>query len=232
MVLVRSLLFAILFYAVTVVAVLAALPLIMLWPGAIERHVLHWARFYRWSARTILGIRIRVEGHPPRGAVLVAGKHEAMFETIALLPMLEHPVVVLKRELAAIPLFGRATRAWGVIPIDRDGSAPALRTMIAAARRAVAGGRPILIFPEGTRVPPGERPPLRAGFAGLYRALGVPVVPVAVDSGRLWPKGLVKRPGTITVRFGATVPAGLSRRDAETAVHAAINALSPDAVAP
>jgi len=89
----------------------------------------------------------------------------------------------------------------------------------------VATGRPVIIFPEGTRVRPGERPPLRSGFAGLYRALGLPVVPVAVDSGRLWGRGLVHHGGTVTFKVGETLPPGLKRDDIERRVHAAINAL-------
>ena len=94
------------------------------------------------------------------------------------------------------------------------------------AKAAIAGGRPVIIFPEGTRVPFGEAPPLQSGFAGLYRALGLPVVPVAHDSGKLWPRGLVKRSGTIHFKVGEVIPPGLKRDDVEARVHAAINALN------
>ena len=98
--------------------------------------------------------------------------------------------------------------------------------MRAAAKAAVAAGRPILIFPEGTRVLPGEQPQLQPGFAGLYKSLGIPVVPVALDSGRLWPRKIfVKRPGIVTMRVGETIPPGLPRQEVEARVHAAINAL-------
>jgi 1-acyl-sn-glycerol-3-phosphate acyltransferase len=98
--------------------------------------------------------------------------------------------------------------------------------MVAAGRQAVAAGRQVIIYPEGTRVPPGRSPKLRLGFAGLYRALGLPVVPVAVDSGKLWTRGLVKKPGTIRILIGETIPAGLKREEIEARVHAAINALN------
>lgn len=99
--------------------------------------------------------------------------------------------------------------------------------MMAEARAAVASGRPVIIFPEGTRVPYGEAPALKPGFAGLYRALGLPVVPVAHDVGKLWHKGFVKRSGTVRFKVGETIPAGLKRPDIEARVHAAINALTP-----
>jgi 1-acyl-sn-glycerol-3-phosphate acyltransferase len=134
-------------------------------------------------------------------------------------------VIVIKRELSRIPLFGWLTRRYGVIPVERSAGSKALREMMAAGRAAAAQGRAVIIYPEGTRVPPGDTPALRPGFAGLYRALGLPVVPVAVDSGRLWSKGLMKRPGTVNFRIGETIPPGLKRDEIEARVHAAINAL-------
>jgi 1-acyl-sn-glycerol-3-phosphate acyltransferase len=148
-----------------------------------------------------------------------------MYETIEMVRLTRGPVVVLKRELSRLPLFGWATRRYGVITVDREAGASAIRDMLSAGKAALASGRPVLIFPEGTRVGPGEAPPLRSGFAGLYRALKLPVVPIAADSGRLWGRGLLKRPGVITFKVGDTIPAGLKRKDVEAAVHTAINAL-------
>ena len=99
--------------------------------------------------------------------------------------------------------------------------------MLGAAKRALAANRPVAIFPEGTRVPLGEKPELRPGFAGLYRALNLPVVPIAVDAGRIWKKGLLKKPGVITFKVGAIIPPGLKRDEVEARVHAAINVLNP-----
>jgi 1-acyl-sn-glycerol-3-phosphate acyltransferase len=186
-----------------------------------------WAYYHRWCARWLLGIRIRVEGTIPQQPTLVAAKHESMFETLEVIILLPDPAVVVKKELADIPGWGRAARAHGVIPVDRDGSATALRVMMRAAKAAVAAGRSIVIFPEGTRTLPGVRAPLRPGFAGLYRTLGLPVVPVALDSGRLYPrKGFVRRPGVVTFRFGEPIPPGLKREEIETRVLDAINALN------
>jgi 1-acyl-sn-glycerol-3-phosphate acyltransferase len=148
-----------------------------------------------------------------------------MFETLEMVRLSKPPIIVIKKELADIPLFGWLTRRYGVIPVERSAGAKALRVMVAAGKDATASARPILIFPEGTRVAPGDAPPLRPGFAGLYRALGLPVVPVAVDSGRLWGRGLVKRSGTLTFLVGETIPPGLKREDIEGRVHRAINAL-------
>jgi len=223
---VRSLLFALVFYTGTIGFVLVAFPTALFGSRPLRRHVRSWARFHRRCAAWILGITTRVEGPVPSGAVLVAAKHQSMFETLEVVLLLDEPAVVMKRQLADIPLFGRVTLLYGCIPVDREGGAAALRQMMRAAEGAIAEGRPIVIFPEGTRVPPGERPPLQPGFAGLYRALKLPVAPLALDSGRVWPaRGLVKRPGIVTMRFGEAVPAGLKRGEIESAVHAAINGL-------
>lgn len=222
----RSALFAFLFYSGSVVAVLLALPAALIGRGPLLRLTFGWARWHRFCARYILGIKTRIEGTPPRGAALVAAKHQSMFETVEMLLLLDEPAVVLKRQLADIPGWGRVARSYGVIPVDREGGAAALRQMLRSARKSAAEGRPILIFPEGTRVLPGEQPPLQPGFAGLYGALGLPVAPVALDSGRLWPRrSFVKRPGVITIRFEEPIPPGLPRAEIEEKVRQAINSL-------
>ena len=225
MAVVRSLLFAAIFYSGTLLYVLAGIVAIPFGPRPTLAVVLGWTDFHHRLIKHVLGIRIRVDGAVPAGPHLFAVKHEAMLETLEMVRLIHLPVIVMKRELADIPLFGTLTRRYGVIVVDREAGAKALRQMLIEARAAVASGRPILIFPEGTRVPPGNTPPLRSGFAGLYRALGLPVVPVAVDSGRLWGRGLVHRAGTVTFLVGETIPAGLEREEIEQRVHRAINAL-------
>lgn len=223
---VRSLLFAILFYPGSALAVLTAVLVAPLGREPLTTVALSWARYHRLCARLFLRIRANVEGVVPRTPTLVASKHQSIFETTELVLLLDKPAVVLKRELSDLPGWGYAARRYGVIPVDRDGGPGALRRMLRSARAAVAAGRAILIFPEGTRVAPGEKPPLQAGFAGLYRSLDLPVVPVALDSGRLWPRsGFVKRRGRVTIRFGEPIPPGLSREEIEARVHAGINAL-------
>jgi 1-acyl-sn-glycerol-3-phosphate acyltransferase len=222
----RSALFALFFYSGSVVAVLLALPAALIGRGPLLSVTFDWARWHRFCARHLLGIRTRIEGAPPQGPALVASKHQSMFETVEMLLLLDEPAVVLKRQLADIPGWGRVAQSYGVIPVDREGGATALRRMLKAARQAVASGRPILIFPEGTRVHPGEQPALQPGFAGLYSALKLPVVPIALDSGTLWPRrSFVKRPGVITIRFGEPIPPGLPRAEIEARVREAINSL-------
>jgi 1-acyl-sn-glycerol-3-phosphate acyltransferase len=223
---VRSLLYALVFYPGSVLYVLAGILVLPLGRGAVRRVADAWAGFNRACARWLLGISSRVEGEVPRGPVLVACKHQSMFETTEMALILDTPATVMKSELGRIPLWGALTRVYGILPVDRDGGGAALRKLLRAAGEAVAEGRPIVIFPEGTRVAPGEAPPLEPGFAGLYRALNLPVVPVALDSGKVWPRrGFTKRPGVVTMRFGEPIPPGLPRKEAEARVHAAINAL-------
>ena len=131
------------------------------------------------------------------------------------------------KELVVMVGWGYAARANGVIPVDREAGAAAMRRMIAAARAAKTSNRPVVLFPEGTRVPHGERPALRAGLAGLYKVLDLPVIPIALDSGKVWPRGgLIRKPGVVTMKVGETIPAGLPREEIEARVHAAINVLN------
>lgn len=221
----RTWAFLLVFYLGSVPFVLAT-PLTMALGDRVFLGNVHlWCAFHRACCRWLLGIVSRFENVPPPGQYLYAAKHHAFYETFELVLALGDPVAVLKQELMAIPLWGRAARRYGVIVVDREASAKALRAMMASAKAAKAAGRSVLIFPEGTRVPTGATPPLRSGFAGLYRALDLPVVPIAIDSGRVWPKKGAKRAGAVTFRFGAPIAPGLSREAIEAQVHAAINAL-------
>jgi len=225
MALVRSLLFAIIFYSATVLWVVVGIGATLFGRRPTLAVVLSWVDLHHWLTRHVLGITTRVDGTIPFGPYLIAVKHQAMFETLEMVRLTHLPVIVIKKELTDIPLFGFMTRRYGVIPIERSAGAKALRNLLSEAKHAVASGRPVMIFPEGTRVPPGATPPLRSGFAGLYRVLGLPVVPVAVNSGRLWGRGLVKRSGNVRFVVGETIPPGLNRDDIEARVHEAINVL-------
>jgi 1-acyl-sn-glycerol-3-phosphate acyltransferase len=225
--LLRSILFALLFYPGTLLYVLTVIAVSPVGERPVQSVVHGWSAFHNWLVRNVLGIRIEWESAIPEGAYLIAVKHQSMMEAVDTLHFARSPVVVMKRELTVIPLFGWVTRRYGVIGVDREAGASALRTMMAEAKAAVAGGRPVIIFPEGTRVPYGASPELRPGFAGLYRALGLPVVPVAHDVGRLWHKGFIKRRGTVHFKVGETIPPGLKRAEVEARVQAAINSLTP-----
>jgi 1-acyl-sn-glycerol-3-phosphate acyltransferase len=228
MVAIRNIAFMVVFYGLSVPIVLGAPIAAGFGRQAMIDYALLWARFHRWCARVLLGISTRTEGGRTEPA-LYAAKHQSMFETVELALMLDGPAIVMKAELARIPVWGWATKRYGVIAINRAGSATAMRQMMREAQAALADGRSVLLFPEGTRVRPGEQPALKAGFAGLYRILGLPVVPVALDSGRLWPRRGLKRPGIVTFHFSNPIPPGLPRADAEERVHAAINILDSGA---
>ncbi|MFL6779221.1 MAG: lysophospholipid acyltransferase family protein [Sphingomicrobium sp.] len=226
MALVRSLLFFLLFYPGTLVYVLTVIAVSPFGSTPVRKTVHGWSAFHYWLVRHILRIRFEWDGEIPEGAYLIAVKHLAMVEAVDTLRFARTPVVVMKSELTIMPLFGWVTLRYGSIGVDREAGAKALREMMAKAKQAVAEGRPVVIFPEGTRVPFGEKPPLRPGFAGLYRVLGLPVVPIAHDSGKIWPRGLVKHSGTIHFKVGEIIPPGLKRDEVEARVHAAINALN------
>lgn len=221
----RNLVFSAVFYVGSALIVLGVPISVLFGKRALRSYCMRWAKFGVWSARVFMGIRVRVEGQPIDGPAIYASKHQSMFETMALADLLGTPAIVMKQELTRVPLWGWATVQYGIIPVDRAASAKALRTMVRAAEGAVSEGRSILFFPEGTRVEPGETPPLRAGFAGLYRMLKLPVVPVALDSGKVWPRKGWKRPGVVTFRFGEPVRPGMNRDDAEALVHREINVL-------
>jgi 1-acyl-sn-glycerol-3-phosphate acyltransferase len=224
MALLRSLLYAAIFYPATVLWVLTGIAASAFGRRPTLAVVLSWVDFHHLLAEHLLGVRTRVEGRVPQALHLIAVKHQSMFETLEMVRLSNLPVIVMKQELADIPLFGWLTRRYGVIPVERTAGAKALRAMVAQGEEAIAAGRPVIIYPEGTRVPVGAAPPLKSGFAALYRALGLPVVPVAVDSGRLW-RGFVKHSGTVTFRVGETIEPGLKRDEVERRVHAGINAL-------
>jgi 1-acyl-sn-glycerol-3-phosphate acyltransferase len=158
-------------------------------------------------------MEIRGREHIPVGPVLIASKHQSAWETIIYHLVLDDPVMVIKRELFWIPLYGWYALKWRMIGIYRKGRARALKKMVAAARAEVGRGRPIVIFPQGTRTQVGERLPYQPGIAALYRALAIPVVPVAVNSGLYWPRrGFTKRSGTIILEFLPPIEAGLPRK--------------------
>lgn len=219
----RSVLLALLFWLGSVVLVLTAALRALVSKRQTHRGAAMWSRYIRLIARWIMGIRIEIDEPLPRGPVIVAMKHQSNLETMALPSLFNWPAVVMKQELIDVPVWGWVARRHGAIPVDRNAKASAMRTMLRAAEAAKADGREIVIFPEGTRTAPGEAPPLRPGIAGLYKLLGLPVVPIALRSGHVWPKGFVKHPGTLTMRVLPPIQPGLPRAEFEARLHAAIN---------
>jgi 1-acyl-sn-glycerol-3-phosphate acyltransferase len=210
MILIRSALFMAWFLALTVFMAILFLPLLACPRKATVWMARRWAQATLWGLKVFAGIGERRIGAIPKGGVLVASKHMSMWDTLALYLALDDPGIVLKRELLRIPFYGWYLAKAAAIPIDRSAGADALRRMTHAAERVLAEGRPILIFPEGTRKKPGAPPDYKPGVAGLYSLLKVTCIPVALDSGRYW-QGFFKYPGTISLEFLAPIPSGLKR---------------------
>jgi 1-acyl-sn-glycerol-3-phosphate acyltransferase len=212
----RSALFLIWFLAISVAMHIVCLPTLLLDRKSASWVPRAWAKLMLWGLKIFAGLRYEVRGvqHLIHGGVIVASKHECMWETIALFALLDDPAVVIKRELLRVPLYGWYARKQENIFVDRKAGASAVRAMMAAARAALSQSRPILIFPEGTRKAVGARPDYKPGVAGLYAELGVPCVPVALNSGLYWiAGGLLKKPGTILVEFLEAIPPGLARQE-------------------
>ena len=195
----RSLIFLVWF------ATLSLLMSLLLWPVLVSRSATiwlsrTWARATLWGLKVFAGIGFEVRGLPPTGPVLVASKHMSMWDTLALFLVLDSPSIVLKRELLYIPFYGWFLWRAAAIPIDRSARASALRKMSQAAKHALGEGRPLLIFPEGTRKKPGAAPDYKPGVAGLYGMLEVPCVPVALNSGVYW-TSFLKHPALLEKRI-------------------------------
>ena len=193
-----------------------------------------WARASLWWLKLICGTTYEVRGreHIPDGPAIVAGKHQSLWETFALLPLVDDPAVVLKRELTWIPLFGWFALKFRMLPVVRDAGAGALKRLIGHAKQAISINRQIIIFPEGTRRAPGAAPAYKPGAAALYLNLGVPCVPFALNSGLYWPRRrFLRYPGKIIIEFLPAIPAGLKRKDYSLRLEEAIETATSRLVA-
>ena len=211
----RSLAFNVLFFAWTAVYQTACLPLLLGPPVWTTRVGEAWVRVSLVLLKAIVGLGHEVRGRDnlPDGPCLVASKHQSAWDTLIFSQILDRPSYVVKQELLWVPLLGWYLKRHGVVAVDRAGGSRALKRMVGEAKAMAAAGRAIVIFPEGTRTPPGERRPYHPGVAALYRELGLPVVPVALNSGLYWRRrAFRKRPGTIVVEFLPPIPAGLPRK--------------------
>jgi 1-acyl-sn-glycerol-3-phosphate acyltransferase len=211
---VRSILFNFLFYLSLLIYFIAALPTFFMPYWVIVDFAKVWARTNLWLLKAICGIDVEfigVEKIPP-GPLIVAAKHQSIWETFALLPLFARPVFIVKRELMWVPFFGWYMCKGRMIPVDRSAGRQALTRMANRARLDLARGRQIIIFPEGTRRAPGAPPDYKSGIAYLYAETGVPCLPVALNSGLFWGRRSFKRyPGTVRVEFLDPIPPGLDR---------------------
>jgi 1-acyl-sn-glycerol-3-phosphate acyltransferase len=237
MLVLRSLLFNLLFLGGTAIAlVVLGIPLLAApatWIFAVARV---WARCVFWLMRVVLGLRWELRGRTEllRPGALVAAKHQSAWDTIVFYLLAPRPAYVMKKELMAIPIYGWLARRQKHIAVDRKAGGSALRQMQRAAQAALDIGATIVVFPQGTRVAPGDKQPYHPGIAGLYGALGVPVVPVALNSGLFWGRrSFVKTPGTIVVEVLPEIPPGLPRaqlmRELESRIEAATARLEVEA---
>jgi 1-acyl-sn-glycerol-3-phosphate acyltransferase len=210
----RALAFNLAFFASTAILGTIGLPVL-----ASRRAAMRFGRFWASSVlallRVIVGLDHEIRGldRIPRGGCIIAMKHQSAWDALILPVALGDFAPVVKRELLLLPFYGWYAARGGSIAIDRKAGADAVRRMIAAARQIAASGRPIVIFPEGTRVAPGERRLYQPGVAALYQALSLPIVPAAVNSGLYWGRrSFVKRPGRIVLEFLEPIPPGWPRR--------------------
>ena len=232
----RSVVFTAWVYLLGLVMGIVCLPLLLGPPKPAVGAMRLWCRLVMGGLERIVGVRIEVRGleHRPTGPALVAAKHQGLFDILPPFDLLSGPGFVMKKELMVIPIFGWFSAKAGMIPIDREGGAKTLRSMTAAARELFAEGRQVVIFPEGTRKEPGEAPDYKAGVAGLYREFAVSCVPVATNSGLIWPAhGLLRYPGVLIYQFLPPIPPGLKRaefmRRLESEIETASTALLAEA---
>jgi 1-acyl-sn-glycerol-3-phosphate acyltransferase len=201
---IRSLLFTILFYVNLTIHLLVALPTLLL-PYPVLRHFIRsYALTSLWLLRVVCGTKVEWRGVEklPKGACILACKHQSAWETFALYAVIDDPTYILKRELMWLPLFGWYMRKEGLIPVDRSAGMAALARMTTRARAALDAGRQIVLFPEGTRRLPGAEPSYKPGILYLYGKADVPCVPMALNSGLYWPRrSLLRLPGTIVVEI-------------------------------
>jgi 1-acyl-sn-glycerol-3-phosphate acyltransferase len=222
---VRSLLFNVLFYLVFIVLMIVAIPTLLLPLHALFTVAGWWSRASIFLMRVVCGIRVEFRGveRIPKGPLIVASKHQSFWETFALLQFFDQPIFILKRELTWIPVFGLFLVKSRMIAINRKAGARAIVEMTRRTARVVRSGRQLVIFPEGTRRPPGAPPHYKRGVAQMYVECGVPCLPVALNSGLFWPRRTFMRyPGTLVVEFLDPLSPGLSRDEFLARLSAAI----------
>ena len=234
MITIRSILFNVLFYLNLVILLVAAIPTLVLPRRAILGMAKLWGRTTLWLLRVVCGIDVEWRGLEkiPPGGIVIAAKHQSIWETFALITLFSDPTFVIKRELMWIPFFGWYAWHGGMIPVDRGAGRAALSGMTEHARKALAEGRQIIIFPEGTRRAAGADPKYKFGVAHLYAEAGAPCVPIALNSGLFWPRRRFLRfPGTVRVEILDPIPPGADRNTFFTRLQDEIEAATARLVA-
>jgi 1-acyl-sn-glycerol-3-phosphate acyltransferase len=214
LILVRSIVFNVLFYLNTALWLIIALPTFFMPYRAILAVATAWGRSNLVLLRAVAGIDYEIRGREklPKGPIIVAPKHQSAWETFSLLQLFDNPVFIVKRELQWIPIFGWLMIKGRMVPVNRGARSQALAAMIERARIELARNRQLVIFPEGTRRPAGAEPRYKIGVAHLYAAIGVPCVPIALNSGLFWPRRSIRlRPGTVLVEILDPIQPGLDK---------------------
>ncbi len=231
----RSLLFYAVFYVNTALFLVFGSPLLLgprSWAMAgLKAHAIASI----WWMRLIVGTKLEVRGREnlPQGPAIIAAKHQSAWDTFGLIPLTRDPAMIMKQELLDLPLYGWFSRKFEMIPVRREIGPAALRQMTREAAKRAAQGRDIVIFPEGTRRPPGAAPAYKPGIILLYEELGIPCVPVALNSGVFWPRAsIMRRPGTLIVEFLPAIPPGLPRREFKALLEERIEAATARLLAP
>ncbi|OUJ00732.1 1-acyl-sn-glycerol-3-phosphate acyltransferase [Acetobacter sp. DsW_54] len=209
MAVVRSVVFNIVAFVLTGVMGVGALPIRWFMPEHALAYAKLWSRLVLWLFRAICGVQVRVSGleHLPQsGPALIASQHQSAFDTLVWMLLLPRPCYVMKGELTRIPLLGPMLVLTGMMPVERAAGARALRLLLQGTDKAVADNRQIIIFPEGTRTMPGEHVALKPGVAAMSSHTGLPVIPVATNSGLFWGRNaFVKRSGVLHVCIGPSI---------------------------
>jgi 1-acyl-sn-glycerol-3-phosphate acyltransferase len=215
-IIVRSIAFNVLFYLNTLLHLMVALPTFFMPYRSVVAVAKAWGRANLVLLRVVAGIDYEIRGIEkiPKGAIIVASKHQSAWETFALLPLFDDPLYIVKRELLWLPIFGWLMIKGRMVPVDRGAGSQALTAMTARAKIELAGNRQLIIFPEGTRRPAGAEPRYKYGVAFLYAAEGVPCLPVALNSGLFWPRRSMRlQPGKVLVEILDPIAPGLDKDD-------------------
>ena len=238
MIAVRSLVYNVLFYLVTIVLMIAGLPTMLFGPAAIEGLARIWGATSIWMLDKICGLKLEYRGlqNIPQGSYILASKHQSFLETFALLKHAPDFAIILKRQLTYVPLFGLYLIVSKQIAIDRGKGVKALQQLVTAARPVLAAGRQIMVYPEGTRRTPGAPPRYKQGVAALYVEAGAPCLPVAVNTGLFWRRReFLRRPGVAVVEYLPVIPPGLKRaaftRTLQETIERACDRLNAEAIA-